>query len=892
LPGRTGDDRLTGEQAALRRVATLAARAAAPEEVFAAVAEEAGRLLGAHHATMSRYDLDGTATVVASWSSTGAAFPVGTSVPLGGRNAHTLVFQTRRPARIDDYAGASGPTGNAAREFGFRASVSVPVIVEGRLWGVLVVEYTREEPLPAGTEARLAGFTELAATAIANAQARVELRGFAEEQAALRRVATLVARAAPPEEVFAAVAEDAGRLLGADYAAMVRYDADGARTVVAAWSRTGRAFPVGNRTRLGGRNVTTLVSQTGRTARIDDYAGASGPIANFAHEFGLSAAVGVPVSVEGRLWGAMMTGSRARPLPAGTEAQLAGFTKLAATAIANAQARVELRGFAEEQAALRRVATLVARAAPPEEVFAAVAEEAGRLLGADYAAMKRYDPDGTITIVAAWSSASAAFPLGTRARLGGHNVPTIIFQTGQPTRIDDYTSASGPLAELAFKFGMRAAVGVPVSVEGRLWGVMLVGSSGKPPPAATEARLAGFTELAATAIANAQARVELRGSAEEQAALRRVATLVAQGATPGEVFASVTREAGRLLRTDFTFLSRYDPDGERTVVASWSSTGAPTAVGTRVSLGGRNVPTLVFQTERAARIDDYADASGPIAEAALELGLRAAVGVPVNVEGRLWGVMTVGSTQEPLPAGTETRLAGFTELAATAIANAEAHHALTASRARIVATADATRRRIERNLHDGAQQRLVSLALDLRAAEATAPPGAEEHVHQLDEVAAGLDGVLEDLREIARGLHPAILAEGGLRPALKTLARRSPIPVNLHVQVDRRLPEPVETAAYYTVAEALTNTAKHARATAADIQVTSSDRMLHMRVHDNGRGGADFSHGSGLVGLKDRAEVLGGHLQVHSPPGQGTTLEIDLPLRDPGGPPLSPDAAP
>jgi GAF domain-containing protein len=215
LPGRTGDHRIAGEQAALRRVATLVARGAPSHEVFAAVTEEAGRLLGAHHATMSRYDPDGTARVVASWSSTGAGFPVGTSVPLGGRNAHTLVFQTRRPARIDDYSDASGTTGKAAREFGFRASVSVPVIVEGGLWGVMVVEYTREEPLPAGTEARLAGFTELAATAIANAQARVELRGFADEQSALRRVATLVARGAPPEEVLTAVTEEAGRVLGA-----------------------------------------------------------------------------------------------------------------------------------------------------------------------------------------------------------------------------------------------------------------------------------------------------------------------------------------------------------------------------------------------------------------------------------------------------------------------------------------------------------------------------------------------------------------------------------------------------------------------------------------------------------------------------------------------------
>jgi signal transduction histidine kinase len=246
--------------------------------------------------------------------------------------------------------------------------------------------------------------------------------------------------------------------------------------------------------------------------------------------------------------------------------------------------------------------------------------------------------------------------------------------------------------------------------------------------------------------------------------------------------------------------------------------------------------------------------------------------------------MSVGSGGEPLPAGTEARLAGFTELAATAIANAEAQAALTASRARIVATADATRHRIERNLHDGAQQRLVSLALDLRAAEAAAPPESTDLVQQLDGVAAGLDGVLEDLREIASGLHPAILADGGLRPALKTLARRSAIPVDLDVRVQGRLPEPVETAAYYTVAEALTNAAKHAHATTADVEADCGDGVLHVRVRDDGRGGANFSNGSGLVGIKDRAEALGGHFRLHSPPGAGTTLEIGLPVHIPAEP--------
>jgi signal transduction histidine kinase len=385
--------------------------------------------------------------------------------------------------------------------------------------------------------------------------------------------------------------------------------------------------------------------------------------------------------------------------------------------------------------------------------------------------------------------------------------------------------------------------------------------------------------------------VELRGFAGEQAALRRVATLVAGAAAPEDVLTAVAEEAGRLLGAHHATMSRYGPDGTITVAATWDSTGAAFPVGTRWSLGGQNLHTMVFQTGRATRIDDYAGASGPVADAVRELGLLAGVGVPVSVEGRLWGVMIVDSRAGPLPAGTEARLAGFTELAATAIANAEAQGALTASRARIVATADATRRRIERNLHDGAQQHLVSLALDLRAAQATAPPGAGEHVHQLDEVATGLDDVLEELREIARGLHPAILADGGLQPALKTLARRSAVPVHLDIQLEGRLAEPVETAAYYTVAEALTNAAKHARATTANVQVAGTDRVLEVRVSDNGRGGADFAHGSGLVGLKDRAEALGGRLWVHSPLGAGTTLDITLPLHDPGGPPVRPEAA-
>ena len=561
-------------------------------------------------------------------------------------------------------------------------------------------------------------------------------------------------------------------------------------------------------------------------------------------------------------------------------------------------AREELRAVADEQAALRRVATLVAKAASPDEIFSAVAAEVGQVLDTDFTFLSRYDPDGGATVLAARAGAGAltAPGVGSRIELGGRNLHTLVFQTGRPARIDEYAHASGPAATAMSGTDMRSGAGAPISVEGRLWGLITVGSTrSEPLPANSEARLVGFTELVATAIANAQARVELRSYAEEQVALRRVAVLVARAAPPEAVFAAVADEVGRVLDADFAYLQRYDPDRAFTVLGAWArDAAAPVPIGSRWNIDGQNVTTLAWQTRQPARIDDYAvRASGAAAdgvpsegirstaEVAREFGIRSVVGVPVSVGGRLWGVVAVATTRaDPLPPDTEARLAGFTELVATAIANADSQAALTASRARIVATADATRRRIERDLHDGAQHQLVSLIRQLRAAKAEAPPEAVGLIQRLDGAGAGLVGVLDELREIARGLHPAILADGGLRPALKTLAGRSAVPVRLDVQVEGRLAEPIEVATYYVVSEALTNTGKHAHASAAEVEVEVADGLLHVRVRDDGHGGASFGHGSGLVGLKDRVEALGGHLSLHSPPGAGTTMEIALPLAD------------
>jgi signal transduction histidine kinase len=576
--------------------------------------------------------------------------------------------------------------------------------------------------------------------------------------------------------------------------------------------------------------------------------------------------------------------------PDGAGLRVGGHDVPLAVSAGYTQLYAEFRRIAGEQAALRRVATLVAQGARPEQVFAAVAEEAGRLLVADFAVLVRYDgPQQAITVIGTWTStgALAPTPVGSQLPLGGQNVTTLVYRTGQPARIDYDDAISGAIGQVAtHDWGLRSSVGVPISIEGRLWGVMVVAFTREELlPADTEARLAGFTELVATAVANAQARGEAHGFAEEQAALRRVATLVARTASPEEVFAAVTAEAGRLLTTDLAVLARYDPDGTETILGAWAGTGAsPVAVGTRVALGGRDVSSLVFQTSRPARIDGYSDAAGSAAALARELGTRAAVGVPISVAGRLWGVMIMATRFKPLPADTEARLAGFTDLAATAVANAQAQAELAASRARIVAVDDAARRRIQRNLHDGAQQRLVTLSLGLEEARAAVPPGADELAQRLEGSMIEVAGVLEEVREVARGLHPAVLTEGGLRPALRALARRSAVPVSLEVQVKGRLPEPVQVAAYYTVAEALTNIAKYAGASAAEVEATVRDDVLQVRVRDDGRGGADFGRGSGLAGLKDRIEALGGRISLHSPPGAGTTVQIALPLSGPTRP--------
>ncbi len=385
-----------------------------------------------------------------------------------------------------------------------------------------------------------------------------------------------------------------------------------------------------------------------------------------------------------------------------------------------------------------------------------------------------------------------------------------------------------------------------------------------------------FNEMARALEAS---RDDLRLLADEQSALRRVATLVARGDSPSSVFAAVVKEVCGLLGADITTLFRFEPDDTATVVASHSDSGPESAVGTRAAIEGENVVVMVFRTGSAVRLDGAVRDAGALATLARGREIYSRIGAPIVVAGRLWGAMaTAWSAPERMPIGVDGRVKEFTELVATAIANADGRAQLTASRARLVAAADDARRRIERDLHDGIQQRLVSLALELRGAQATVPPEQEDLRAQLAQVARGLAAATEDLQRISRGIHPAILSQGGLGPALKTLARRSAVAVELDVRADRRLPEAAEVAVYYVVSEALTNAAKHARAATVHVDVAAHDTLVELSIRDDGVGGADAGRGSGLIGLIDRVEALGGELEIASPAGSGTFLHVKIPL--------------
>jgi PAS domain S-box-containing protein len=717
-----------------------------------------------------------------------------------------------------------------------------------------------------------------------------------DELGALRRVATLAAQGVAPSDLFAVVAEEVARVIDVPRVGVARYEPDGTATTYSGFPPLDPVSAVGQRWSLDGTSVLAQVRRSRETARIDDYSQLGGELAATMRRLGIASAVGVPIVVAGRLWGAMAVFSSERdPLPDDTAARLASFTELLATTIANAESREALGQLAEQQAALRRVATLVARAVSPSAVFAAVADEMARCLHVVHATVSRYDGDTFVPLAVYHRDRLWKLPEGLRLAMDGDNVGVRVFRTGGVARMDGHDDAAGSHAARIRELGIRSAVGVPIMVDGILWGAAVVGSSAPEPlPPDTEARIGDFAELVATAIANAATRAALQASrdelsvlAEQQAALRRVATLVARGTSPPEVFSTVADEMARCLHAGNASVNSFENDMVTVVAVAAVARGIKRAplVGERHNLlDGDNIATRVFHTGRPARLEgvEFQSAPGFIAARLRKMGLRSTVGVPIIVDGRVWGMAALGWLRpEPLPTDTEARMSDFADLVATAIANAATRAELIASRARIVAAADEGRRRLERDLHDGAQQRLVALGLQLHLTEASVPADLQALGEQLGDIASGLTGVTVELQEISRGIHPAILSKGGIGPALKTLARRSAVPVTLELAIDRRLPDSVEVGAYYVVSEALTNAAKHSRASHVAVRGQAKDDVLSLSISDDGIGGADFARGSGLIGLKDRVEALGGRLRIVSPAGRGTSLDATIPLDSP-----------
>jgi signal transduction histidine kinase len=683
--------------------------------------------------------------------------------------------------------------------------------------------------------------------ALGELPARAELARLAEEQAALRRVAALVARDAPQAEIFAAIADAARELLGTEEVSIMRFENERSSIVVARSGEATKLLPSGTRLPLDVDSAAARVLRTGKPARIDDYTRMTGPIAGAARPFSVRCVVGSPIMVKGGVWGAIVAGTRqVEALPPDTEVRLSQFTELMTTAIANAESQARAGRLAGEQGALRRIATLVAEEQSPTAVFAKVAEEAANLFENVECALFRDSGDDNATVVAAQGAdMSALFPVGTGLPTEGEGALASALRGGWPQRIE-YRTAGGATAAAARKLGISSAVVSPIVARDEIWGAIVAArfDGGSCPPD-TETRLAQFADLVATAIANADARAQVERLAEEQAALRRVAMLAAAGASPTAVLDAVAAEVQALLDADQVAVNRFDPGDEILVVAHRGLGAGRTPVGSRVS----------------------------IADIARDKDLRSSVSAPISVEGRLWGLMTASweTDEPPPPPEAEERMVKFAELLDTAIANADRRDQLTASRARLVTAGDEARRRVVRDLHDGAQQRLVHTIVTLKR--------AQRALRQDDEKAEALQHAEQgtaELRELAHGILPAVLTRGGLRAGVDALVARLDLPVRVEVSTGR-FPAELEASAYFIVAEALTNVMKHAHAARAEVIASAEDGVLQVEVRDDGVGGADPS-GQGLVGMADRVSALGGQLRVDSPADGGTRLSATLPL--------------
>jgi signal transduction histidine kinase len=478
----------------------------------------------------------------------------------------------------------------------------------------------------------------------------------------------------------------------------------------------------------------------------------------------------------------------------------------------------------------------------------------------------------SIEVIGEWSSDGNAVTDGRVFDYGGDTLVTRVVSSRAPARVDAASDFETHFARERWReLGIEASIGAPIIVGGAVWGVVTASRTREDPfPEGAESRLGDFAALVAQSIVNAQARREATGLAEEQASLRRIATLVAAGRPQGEVVEAVTREAASLFGAENVSLMRWEGvQDEVVVVGGWSEGGESTIAAGSLYHPASGSPTLrVLETGYATRKDEV---SG-------ELGARFAISAPVIVSGQLWGALTALRPNSPFSGGSEVRLRSFADLAAQSVANALAQEEMRASRARIVRAGDEARKRLERNLHDGAQQRLVSASISLRLAMSKLPEEADDARFMLVQAAEELTHAIDELRVLARGIHPAVLTDRGLGAALEVLAERTSLPVMIANELPTRLPAAVEAAAYYVVAESLTNIVRYAHASKVEVRLTRGDGLARVEVLDDGVGGADPSRGSGLRGLADRVEALDGRLGFESPLSAGTRVWAEIPL--------------
>ncbi|QEW03768.1 GAF domain-containing protein [Microbacterium lushaniae] len=774
---------LVEKERALRDVANLIARAGADVDVIAVIVREASRQVRGLPVTLAQFVGPRQLLVLASPDGPAAA---GTRIVFEADTLPDRVIRTGRPFRVDDYR--TQPDAEMAARFGIVAGVAAPIVVEGRTWGMFFVS-SAAGPLPPETENLLAAFAQLVTASFDSIEARSQLRAVAEHDAAMRSI---------------------------------QHDADGGALTDVATRLVEYAA------KLGGIEHATLTAIGGV-----EVAAANPVLSMTDSSIRPTQTVTFPVTAQQERVGAFTVETTLPALPSQTTQHLTDLSDVAGRIILAITNRQHLSELIDEHASLRRIAELAAhrapRARPLDDILAVICRAASEQLGGQEVTLLQFESADTIVAVA---THGGPVPTGVRVVHPPGSLSDRVARTKKAVRVDDFDAL--PSAEIVRRYGIRAGVGVPVFIDDRLWGAFVSTSQIAPLPADTEQRLEGFAQLTWAAIANAEAREILRRLADEQAALRHVAELVARESPLPTVFRAVVKEAARVL-------------------------DASSAEVVRGHVGGSGGARVVA-----------------------EVRLQPAAGVhhaeaPILVNGESWGTLAVDS-DSPSRIDGRDRLKPFADLMAAAIANAEHRAGLTQSRVRVIAAADEARRRLQRDVHDGAQQRLVHTILLLKLARDSAAAGGDVS-ELLADALAHAEEANRQLRDIVRGILPAALSRNGLAAGIESLAAETPIPVHLTLVIPR-LPPALETTAYFTVAEAITNAVKHAQATQVSVSCALSGNAeeLVLTIEDDGKGGADPSRGTGLTGLRDRIEASCGTIEVVSPAQRGTRIVARIPL--------------